>query len=190
MCCALYGTWGLLVVCKILLRGVGRICPPGKYHSGKTKRILFLLLSEPCQVKPDGAPSGRQRAFIRNSCRVAFGLSVRFPEKFGISVSDTYIIHIYIYTHIHTIGTIYPYLGPGLGRAARSRPRAQGPARARPQERIYGSYCMYMCVYVNMYNICTRNRDTELLRKPNRPTESNPVNLGGPETHGMKVICF
>jgi hypothetical protein len=28
-----YGSWEALDWCKILLRGVGRICPPGKHHS-------------------------------------------------------------------------------------------------------------------------------------------------------------
>ena len=30
---ALYGIWEDLVACKILLRGVAVICPPGKHHS-------------------------------------------------------------------------------------------------------------------------------------------------------------
>jgi hypothetical protein len=40
--CALYGTWGPLDVCKILLRGVASFCPPGNHHSEKQK---FELVS-------------------------------------------------------------------------------------------------------------------------------------------------
>ena len=40
---ALYGSWEGLVGGKILVQGVGTICPPGKHHSGRKKSLDFLL---------------------------------------------------------------------------------------------------------------------------------------------------
>ena len=47
---ALYGTWGPLVVGKILARGVGTICPPGEYHS-ETKNELFVCCPSDARTK-------------------------------------------------------------------------------------------------------------------------------------------
>ena len=47
---ALYGTWGPLGVGKILAQGVGTICPPGEYHSGRKQVWTCCMLSERCQV--------------------------------------------------------------------------------------------------------------------------------------------
>ena len=41
---ALYGRWENLAACKILLRGVGISCPPGKQHSENFIFVRLLLL--------------------------------------------------------------------------------------------------------------------------------------------------
>ena len=44
---ALYGTWGPLGVGKILLRGMGTICPPGEYHSAKHNFVMSRVPIDP-----------------------------------------------------------------------------------------------------------------------------------------------
>ena len=47
---AKYGRWRPLETCKMLPRGVGSFCPPGKDHSGRKKSLDFFRPCGRCQV--------------------------------------------------------------------------------------------------------------------------------------------
>ena len=66
---ALYGTWGPLVVGKILLRSVGTICPPGEYHSGRQNmNFCYAVRAMPGTLKLNLATLGHTLQ-PGNACR-------------------------------------------------------------------------------------------------------------------------
>ena len=61
---ALYGRWEDLAACKILLRGVGIICPLGKQHSENFVFSTFGMNIPGGELPGGGEPSGAQRLLI------------------------------------------------------------------------------------------------------------------------------
>ena len=64
---ALYGNWEGVVACKILLRGVAVICPPGKHHPDNFRKSVEIRLEEVSDTESDTRLS--ENAKVHLKCR-------------------------------------------------------------------------------------------------------------------------